>query len=608
MVADIKPMDMPGDGLSAAKGTPQPIVNDVDQVAICFDSEDGSKRGSKTDTDNEGSSLPLPDDDEVIRVDSGEILRQESVEALEARIGKLGLSTRYHRPPASIDDDYTVTSKELGTGNNGVVRLAYRKKTSKQHKFAVKAFHYHMLDKEQREHLESEVNVFLSVDHPHIARLFDVYDSETHLHMVMECLEGGELFDRVAERKAFSECDAADTLRQMLLALNYIHIAGIVHRDIKLENWMYDTKVGNHLKLIDFGFSKVFDPAGKMNASCGTLAYAAPEVLKRSYTKQCDVWGVGVITFILLSGYMPFSGSDEEQVRNITIGNYKMRKDRWQNISPQAKECVFSMLQVNPEQRLTVMGALKHPWVVERHKLVTKQIDRQVVEALRQYGNASKFKRCALNLMAWSLSNEERAKVRGCFLAMDKNHEGTITLAELKQVMETFSMPENETLEVFKALDSNGDCTIHYSDFLAAMLTHRIALHTDLLLSAFKRFDRDNTGFITADNLRDLLGDSYKGEQVEEIIKDADILQDGKISYAEFVSHLSGKPLDEVQALSEQIIDRELAKTTSSQRRWSGGGWSAPWKRQRSPELSEPSDSLKPAPKAGNSPPCCSVM
>merc|ERR1740117_1459281 len=140
---------------------------------------------------------------------------------------------------------------------------------------------------------------------------------------------GGELFDRLIEATRFSEHDAADAVWQMLLALHYLHQHKIVHRDLKLENWLFQTKTSNHLRLIDFGFSKIWDPNIKMKYAYGTVGYVAPEVLRKSYTSQCDLWSLGVITFVLLSGIMPFAGKGDVQTENILAGRYAMIPEKW---------------------------------------------------------------------------------------------------------------------------------------------------------------------------------------------------------------------------------------------------------------------------------------
>ncbi|CAJ1436781.1 unnamed protein product [Effrenium voratum] len=124
---------------------------------------------------------------------------------------------------------------------------------------------------------------------------------------------------------------------QMLLAVNYIHLHG-VHRDIKLENFLYEAKDSDHLKLIDFGFSKIWQPNTTMAVSCGTLAYVAPEVLEKSYTSQCDLWSLGVVAFVLLFGYMPFSGAESKQIRDIKEGNFTRKQVIWGKASQGAKD------------------------------------------------------------------------------------------------------------------------------------------------------------------------------------------------------------------------------------------------------------------------------
>lgn len=485
---------------------------------------------------------------------------------VEERIGKIPVNGRYHRLPNRLEDHYDVCDVALGSGLNGVVRLAHAKGAENSPDFAVKSLKIKDVDPVQLANFQSEVNVFLGMDHPHVARLFDVYETEDRLYLVMECLEGGELFERVinSDKRQFKESDAAEAVRQMLLAINYLHSHGIVHRDLKLENFLYDFKIGDHLKLIDFGFSKVWDQNSKMQATCGTLSYVAPEVLTKSYTSQCDLWSLGVISFILLSGYMPFAGDEKTQIQKILKGKYTLKPEKWCTISCEARSFVEALLRVNPRERLTAEGALAHPWIEKRFEMVTKEVDESIVDSLRAFGQASRFRRCCLEMMAWSLSNKERAEVREYFVSMDTSKQGTITLGELKQVMVgKFDIPEGETKRVFEALDSNRDETIHYSDFLAAMVSTRIKLHSDLLRSAFRKFDLDNSGFITPENLRGILGETVDGENVECLMKEADLLNDGRISYPEFVAYLSNTPLDAHVDSAEKVIQTQLERKVS---------------------------------------------
>mmetsp|Transcript_37218 Transcript_37218/g.106305 ORF Transcript_37218/g.106305 Transcript_37218/m.106305 type:complete len:301 (-) Transcript_37218:69-971(-) len=234
---------------------------------------------------------------------------------------------------------------------------------------------------------------------------------------------------------------------------------------------------------------------------------------------------------------MPFSGPEKCQAQNILAGRYRVKEERWARVSTEAWHFVRSLMEVDPQRRLTAQGALEHPFIVKRH-LPEGHVDEGVVKALQQFGHCSKFRRCCMEMMAWSLSNEERAKVCEHFLNLDINHHGTITLDELKTAMENFGVSDDEVRAVFEALDTNHDQEIHYSDFLAAMVSTKIDMNEDLLSQAFKKFDADHSGYITAANLRAVLGDTFEGDRVELLMCEAEHAQEDRLSYPEFAAYL----------------------------------------------------------------------
>jgi serine/threonine protein kinase len=486
-----------------------------------------------------------------------------AVQRAVQRQGSMAISGRYHRLPKTLEEDYEpLKAQVLGKGYNGVVYLAKSRTTGE--KYAVKPFKLSGINREKRSELESECEIFLGMDHPHVARLTDVYEEPGVLNVVMECMSGGEVFKRVLKEKRFSEKDACDTAWQMLLALNYIHHADVVHRDIKLENFLYDKEGSKHLKLIDFGFSKVWEPNTKMKLSCGTLSYVAPEVLGKSYDSKCDLWSLGVTVFILLFGYMPFSGAEAIQIKMIKQGKYSRKEREWRRVSSEAQRFVESLLVVDPGARLSAAQALETPWIKKRDDLFKRghEIDRETVDALSSFAQASHFRRAAMNMMAWSLTNDERATVRDAFLEMDTDRSGTISLSEFKKVMlDKFHVDDEQASAAFEAIDYNQQDEIHYSEFLAAMASCRIQMHDDLIKNTFKRFDVDSSGHITKDNLKSVLGDTFKESEVEGILADIDMAHDGQISYDEFFEYMTHPEADSKHhELAAAVIDRQVSR------------------------------------------------
>jgi calcium-dependent protein kinase len=222
-----------------------------------------------------------------------------------------------------IEAEYDIDSdKILGSGYSGPVRIGKNRRNGKL--YAIKSFNKNSLQGKRVEFLKNEIEIYLMLDHPNIARLRDVYEDSSFVYIVMELCSGKELYYRLVQRKVFTERDAADTTYQMLLAVQYLHANKVVHRDLKLENFLYENESAEaKLKLIDFGFSKIWvDPTSRMHQMCGSVAYVAPEVLNGSYTDKCDLWSLGVIVFMLLSGQPPFFGNEDRMLAKIEKGQY----------------------------------------------------------------------------------------------------------------------------------------------------------------------------------------------------------------------------------------------------------------------------------------------
>lgn len=292
----------------------------------------------------------------------------------------------------------------------------------------------------------------------------------------------------------------------------------------------------------------------------------APEVLRKSYTEKADVWSLGVIVYMLLTGSPPFHGSDEEVLQKIKAGKPHW-SSRFHRLSDLAQGFVKALLVFEPSERASAKEALEHPWISNRSTHIETVIDPDIIDSLRNFAHAASFKRAVLSMMAWSLSTEDRAELRQQFLALDTENKGTITHSQMKQVLEeTFHVDCNEAESLFHSLDTNNDDEIDYSEFLAAALQGRVKVHEDVLRRTFHRFDQHETGQITASDLRQILGDHFEGVDVAELIREADTTGDGMINYDEFLAyfHRPDLPLDAAAALqdgapaSEKDRHREL--------------------------------------------------
>jgi len=213
--------------------------------------------------------------------------------------------------------------------------------------------------------LQREIDIMRKLKHKNIIGLEEVFDEPDNIYLVLELVTGGELFDQIVSRGTYSERDAASVIRQILEAVEYMHTNGIAHRDLKPENLLCGGVNGDSIKVTDFGLSKDYANA-TLRTSCGTPDYVAPEVLKgQPYDNSVDIWSIGVITYILLCGFPPFYGSNDQQIfEKILKAEYDFPSPDWDGISQEAKDFIQAILVLDFNRRPTAADCLEAPWIV----------------------------------------------------------------------------------------------------------------------------------------------------------------------------------------------------------------------------------------------------
>lgn len=253
----------------------------------------------------------------------------------------------------------------IGRGSfSRVVRVEHK---STRQPYAIKMIETRY--REGREVCESELCVLRRVRHANIIQLMEVFETAERVYMVMELATGGELFDRIIARGSFTERDATRVLQMVLDGVKYLHTLGITHRDLKPENLLYyHPGADSKIIITDFGLASSRKKGDEclMKTTCGTPEYIAPEILVRKpYTNAVDMWALGVISYILLSGTMPFEDDNRMRLyRQILKGKYSFSGEPWPSVSNLAKDFVERILTVEPGKRLSAGQALKHPWII----------------------------------------------------------------------------------------------------------------------------------------------------------------------------------------------------------------------------------------------------
>ena len=413
---------------------------------------------------------------------------------------------------------------------------------------------------------QNEIKILAMVDHPNIVRLFEVIEDDKYFNLFQELCTGGEL-SRKIQTTQLKEKEIARIFNEIMSAVAYCHEKGIVHRDLKLENILFASESPDSpVKIIDFGFSVLLGKNNlnkdknnndngnnlkkfgfkRMKSKVGTLYYISPEIIKGNYDEKCDIWACGVILFILLCGYPPFSGSNDKEVYNIiTQVKYDFNQPTWKNVSKYAKDLIKNMLTL-AKNRYTAKQVLNSKWLEIKLKDANEENMNYYLDYkhIAKYKTYNKFKQAILTFIASRLNSDECKDIKNIFYNIDEDKNGFITFEDYRKYMiNEFNIDdlienEEEIKKGFKSMDIDFNNNIDYTEFLAANLDESIFLKEEKLKEAFRHFDINDTGAIKKEDLIKVLkldDVEDKNKIVTSIIEENDFDKDGKINFNDFM-------------------------------------------------------------------------
>ena len=419
---------------------------------------------------------------------------------------------------------------------------------------------------------KNEINILSKVDHPNIIRLYEIFEDERYISLIMEFCQGGELFQKIndlAEKdQSFSEKEAVKIFKQLMSAVSYCHSQGICHRDLKPENILFLTKDPNSpIKIIDFGLSKIFGeikPIMKgnkvekniMSLRVGTAYYMSPEVLQGNYDNKCDIWACGVILYIMLCGYPPFDGETENDIlKAISKKKFFFPEEEWKSVSDDAKDLIKHMI-CDPDKRYNAEMILNHPWIEKNAPNSKGNLSKFNVQSLKNFGNLYKLTKYVLGFIASRADEGDIVNLRKIFEEMDTNKNGTLNINEIKSGIDKMEkakeINDEEKENIIQKIDTDKSSKIEYNEFLAACLEQKVYLREENLLSAFMMLDFDGSGKISKAEIKQALNKDIDDETLDRIIKDFDLDGDGEIDYKEFVEGMKNSYKKEEEVKEEK--------------------------------------------------------
>jgi len=467
------------------------------------------------------------------------------------KIGVTVETARYINDSGRLEEHYKVLNK-LGQGTFGsVYRVVHIKTDLIRAMKMIKKTTINLQDDDRK--FLKEIQILIQIDHPNIIKIYEYFQDETYFYIITEFVSGGELYDTISKWKNFNEDKAAYIMRQLLSAVIYLHSHNIVHRDLKPENMMVEKNTGKNkntinIKLIDFGTCNYYDGKNKLTLKVGTPYYIAPEVLRRSYTEKCDLWSCGIIMYILLCGYPPFSGdSTEEIIEAVMSGKFSMEGHEWKKISSDAKDLINKLLEFKPDKRISAQEAINHKWIeskneeIELNEKIDDEVWKNVLINIKNFNAKEKLQQATIAfIIHFQFASQENKELKKIFKKLDINGDGRLTYKELKDGFtkldpkdREIGITEADLNRIIEDVDQDMNGFIEYEEFLRVTVNKRSIISQNNLKLAFDKFDENGDGKLSMDEIKKVLG-STDNDYIKELIFKIDDNGDGEVSFDEF--------------------------------------------------------------------------
>jgi len=430
--------------------------------------------------------------------------------------------------------------RELGRGASCKVLKVKEKKTGNL--YAMKEMRRD--DKWNPMLFEQECDILGKLSgHKNILHYEDCWMDHKNFYVLTSLCTGGELFDKIKELRSFKERDAAEVMRTILDAMKYCHERNIVHRDLKPENIVYRDAHHEELVIIDFGDAKEVEEHSQHDDFVGTAFYLAPEAIRTREgweLKKSDMWTIGVIAYVLVTGRPPFWGRENKEIiRKIVRGNVRFPSTI--KLSDNCKDFILSLLKKSPDQRLSAADALKHPWITgEAHA----DIGEEVLHSLATFGTSNQLKQLIVKTVAANLDRKHRKEYESQFQMLDLENDGVLDWNELATTLQKWKYTpdeaERKAKNVVKQISGDEKDPITKENWNHSNVA-KLLSSDHLIERQYKKLDVDENGLISASDLMSIF-EGIERKRIEDIIDEVDTDQDGEINFTEFKKAMIFQP------------------------------------------------------------------